>query len=143
MFRAGKPMAKDALTQEYLNSLPIGTVVSSGGGSRGGHVRIARAVPGGVDALAQLIARFTSPDVDLSPQAVDNHAMGTIFEELVRRFNEENNEEAGEHWTPRDAVRLKKLLQDHLGNKMLAVLAAIESRDAAEPRKGTPDGAYD
>ena len=59
-----------------------------------------------VDALAQLIARFTSPDVDLSPQAVDNHAMGTIFEELVRRFNEENNEEAGEHWTPRDAVRL-------------------------------------
>src|SRR5258708_30002690 len=32
--------------------------------------------------------------------------MGTIFEELVRRFNEENNEEAGEHWTPRDAVRL-------------------------------------
>jgi len=37
---------------------------------------------------------------------LDNHAMGTIFEELVRRFNEENNEEAGEHWTPRDAVRL-------------------------------------
>ena len=32
--------------------------------------------------------------------------MGTIFEELVRRFNEENNEEAGEHWTPRDAVTL-------------------------------------
>jgi type I restriction enzyme M protein len=32
--------------------------------------------------------------------------MGTIFEELVRKFNEENNEEAGEHWTPRDAVRL-------------------------------------
>ena len=31
--------------------------------------------------------------------------MGTIFEELVRRFNEENNEEAGEHWTPRDAVQ--------------------------------------
>ena len=32
--------------------------------------------------------------------------MGTIFEELIRRFNEENNEEAGEHWTPRDAVKL-------------------------------------
>ena len=32
--------------------------------------------------------------------------MGTVFEELVRRFNEENNEEAGEHWTPRDAVKL-------------------------------------
>jgi type I restriction enzyme M protein len=37
---------------------------------------------------------------------MDNHAMGTVFEELVRKFNEENNEEAGEHWTPRDAVRL-------------------------------------
>ena len=37
---------------------------------------------------------------------LDNHGMGSIFEELVRRFNEENNEEAGEHWTPRDAVRL-------------------------------------
>ncbi len=32
--------------------------------------------------------------------------MGTVFEELVRKFNEENNEEAGEHWTSRDAVRL-------------------------------------
>ncbi len=32
--------------------------------------------------------------------------MGTIFEELVRRLNEENNEDAGEHWTPRDAVKL-------------------------------------
>ena len=32
--------------------------------------------------------------------------MGTIFEDLVRRFNEDNNEEAGEHWTPRDAVEL-------------------------------------
>jgi len=37
---------------------------------------------------------------------MDNHSMGTVFEELVRKFNEENNEEAGEHWTPRDAVKL-------------------------------------
>ncbi|MFN0191415.1 MAG: class I SAM-dependent DNA methyltransferase, partial [Aestuariivirga sp.] len=37
---------------------------------------------------------------------IDNHSMGTVFEELVRKFNEDNNEEAGEHWTPRDAVRL-------------------------------------
>ena len=70
------------------------------------------------DALATLIEKFLSPDVNLSPHPVlhgdgsikhpglDNHAMGTIFEELVRRFNEENNEEAGEHWTPRDAVTL-------------------------------------
>ena len=70
------------------------------------------------DALGALIEKFTSPTVNLSPEPVkdkdgnvklpglDNHAMGTMFEELVRRFNEENNEEAGEHWTPRDAVRL-------------------------------------
>lgn len=70
------------------------------------------------DAIGTLIEKFLSPDVNLSPNPVingdgtvkqpglDNHAMGTVFEELVRRFNEENNEEAGEHWTPRDAVKL-------------------------------------
>ena len=70
------------------------------------------------DALGTLIEKLTSPDVNLSPAPVmntdgsvrhpglDNHGMGSIFEELVRRFNEENNEEAGEHWTPRDAVAL-------------------------------------
>ena len=70
------------------------------------------------DALGTLIEKLTSPDINLSPYSVkyadgsvrhpglDNHGMGSIFEELVRRFNEENNEEAGEHWTPRDAVRL-------------------------------------
>ncbi|HBL31885.1 MAG TPA: restriction endonuclease subunit S, partial [Acidobacteria bacterium] len=70
------------------------------------------------DALGTLIEKLLSPDINLSPNPVlhgdgsvkhpglDNHAMGTIFEELVRRFNEDNNEEAGEHWTPRDAVKL-------------------------------------
>jgi len=58
------------------------------------------------DALGTLISKFLDPEIDLSPTGIDNHAMGTIFEELVRKFNEENNEEAGEHWTPRDAVRL-------------------------------------
>ena len=70
------------------------------------------------DALGTLIEKFLSPEINLSPipvsnmdgsvrlPALDNHGMGTIFEELVRRFNEESNEEAGEHWTPRDAVKL-------------------------------------
>jgi type I restriction enzyme M protein len=58
------------------------------------------------DALGTLINKFLDPEMDLSPVRIDNHDMGMIFEELVRRFNEENNEEAGEHWTPRDAVRL-------------------------------------
>ncbi len=58
------------------------------------------------DAIGTLINKFLDPEIDLSPAGIDNHAMGTVFEELVRKFNEENNEEAGEHWTPRDAVRL-------------------------------------
>jgi type I restriction enzyme M protein len=70
------------------------------------------------DALGTLIEKFLDPEINLSPKALlngngsvkhpamDNHAMGTVFEELVRKFNEENNEEAGEHWTPRDAVKL-------------------------------------
>ena len=70
------------------------------------------------DAIAPLIEKFLDPDINLSPNpvlngdgtvkhpAMDNHSMGTVFEELVRKFNEDNNEEAGEHWTPRDAVKL-------------------------------------
>jgi type I restriction enzyme M protein len=58
------------------------------------------------DALGTLINKFLDPDIDLSPAGIDNHAMGTIFEELVRKFNEDNNEEAGQHWTPRDAIHL-------------------------------------
>ena len=70
------------------------------------------------DVLGHLIEKFIDPEINLSPNPVldgqgnirlpglDNHAMGTIFEELIRRFNEENNEEAGEHFTPRDVVRL-------------------------------------
>jgi type I restriction enzyme M protein len=85
------------------------------------------------DALGTLIGKLLSPDINLSPKPVlhgdgsvkhpglDNHAMGTIFEELVRRFNEENNEEAGEHWTPRDAVRLMAKLI------FLPIAKAVES----------------
>ncbi len=70
------------------------------------------------DSLGTLINKFLDPEINLSPNPVlhgdgtvkhpgmDNHSMGTVFEELVRKFNEDNNEEAGEHWTPRDAVRL-------------------------------------
>lgn len=72
------------------------------------------------DILGAVIEKFVSPDINLGPEPVykdaektiiahpglDNHGMGTIFEELIRKFNEENNEEAGEHWTPRDVVEL-------------------------------------
>lgn len=72
---------------------------------------------GGV--LGMLIEKFVDPRINLSNQpvlddegkeklpALDNHSMGTVFEELLRRFNEENNvTEAGEHFTPRDIVEL-------------------------------------
>ncbi|MCP3956837.1 MAG: N-6 DNA methylase, partial [bacterium] len=85
------------------------------------------------DALGTLIEKYLDPGINLSPEPVygadgtvrlpglDNHAMGTLFEELVRRFNEDNNEEAGEHWTPRDAVKLMARLI------FLPVAARIES----------------
>ena len=70
------------------------------------------------DLLGFLLEKFLDPSINLSPkpvlnadgsvrlEALDNHGMGTVFEELIRRFNEENNEEAGEHFTPRDVVQL-------------------------------------
>jgi len=92
------PNVQDILTNfEFRNTLP----------------RLSKA-----DALGTLIAKFLESEINLSPNPVtngdgsvkhppmDNHSMGTVFEELVRKFNEENNEEAGEHWTPRDAVKL-------------------------------------
>lgn len=72
------------------------------------------------DVLGAVIEKFVSPTMNLSPKpvytddtmqtiklpALDNHGMGTIYEELLRKFNEDNNEEAGEFWTPRDVVDL-------------------------------------
>ena len=70
------------------------------------------------DKLGELIEKYLDSSINLSPYPVsdasgntklpglDNHGMGTVFEELIRRFNEENNEEAGEHFTPRDVVSL-------------------------------------
>lgn len=70
------------------------------------------------DILGAVIEKFVNPTINLSVEpvlddngeiklpALDNHTMGTIFEELIRKFNEENNEEAGEHFTPRDVVEL-------------------------------------
>ncbi len=70
------------------------------------------------DILGNLIEKFLDSSINLSPKPIydqdgnikipplDNHAMGTIFEELIRRFSEESNEEAGEHFTPRDVVQL-------------------------------------
>ena len=56
--------------------------------------------------LFMLIKKFNETTLDLSPKNISNHDMGTIFEELIRKFSETSNEEAGEHFTPRDVVKL-------------------------------------
>lgn len=82
------------------------------------------------DRLLSIIERITDPRINLTDKpatdsdglplpALTNVGMGTVFEELLRRFNEENNEEAGEHFTPRDAISLLAHLvfepvKDHL-----------------------------
>ena len=69
------------------------------------------------DKLFDVVEKFTSDDINLSPIAakdaegrsqppLTNHGMGYVFEELIRKFNEENNEEAGEHFTPREVIKL-------------------------------------
>jgi len=54
--------------------------------------------------LYLLIDKFT--EFDLHPSKIDNHQMGSIYEELLRRFSEMSNEESGDHFTPRDVVKL-------------------------------------
>ena len=69
------------------------------------------------DVLLDVVEKFVSPKINLTPnEAVDpdgyrlpalsNLGMGYVFEELIRKFNEENNEEAGEHFTPREVIEL-------------------------------------
>lgn len=56
--------------------------------------------------LYKVVQYFSDPKIDLSPKNISNHEMGLVFEELIRRFAEGSNETAGEHFTPRDIVRL-------------------------------------
>ena len=69
------------------------------------------------DVLLEVLEKFIDPHINLSPNAtidpdgnklppLTNHGMGYVFEELIRKFNEENNEEAGEHFTPREVIDL-------------------------------------
>lgn len=69
------------------------------------------------DILVDVLEKFTSPYINLTPEdkldpegntlpGLSNLGMGYVFEELIRRFNEENNEEAGEHFTPREVIQL-------------------------------------
>ena len=66
------------------------------------HIQIDRLAKAGL--LYQVAERFAS--IDLHPDVVDNHQMGLVFEELIRKFAELSNETAGEHFTPREVIRL-------------------------------------
>jgi type I restriction enzyme M protein len=86
------------------------------------------------DVLHDVIEKFVSDEINLSPNdrkgpdgrnqpGLSNLGMGYVFEELIRKFNEENNEEAGEHFTPREVIKLMTNLvfipvKDHLPNPL-------------------------
>lgn len=74
-------------------------------------------------------------EVDLSPKAISNNEMGLVFEELIRRFAEGSNETAGEHFTPRDIVRLTTDLVISTDDKALRQDGAI--RTIYDPTAGT------
>ena len=70
--------------------------------------------------------------VDLRPEAVSNHDMGYIFEELIRKFSEQSNETAGEHYTPREVIRLMvRLLLEPDGERIKGESKIIEMYDPA------------
>ena len=76
--------------------------------------------------------KFT--EIDLHPDQVDNHTMGQVFEELLRRFSEMSNETSGEHYTPRDVVRLlvSLLFAEHHEDLRGQGLSAVSSIRVAE-----------
>ena len=83
--------------------------------------------------LYMIVEKFSS--FDLSPEKVSNHQMGLMFEELIRKFAEASNETAGEHFTPRDIVRLTTSLVFALDDEVLTKNAVV--RSLYDPTAGT------
>jgi type I restriction enzyme M protein len=83
--------------------------------------------------LYQVVAKFA--DLDMSPATVSNVAMGYIFEELIRRFSEASNESAGEHFTPREVIRLMVNLLLHEDDDVLRKPGSV--RSLYDPACGT------
>jgi type I restriction enzyme M protein len=90
------------------------------------------------DVLLDVLEKFVSPYINLSPKvgedpdgkklpALTNLGMGYVFEELIRKFNEENNEEAGEHFTPREVIKLMThLVFDPIKNRLPPVMTIYD-----------------
>ncbi|MBP8772845.1 MAG: SAM-dependent DNA methyltransferase [Aeromonadaceae bacterium] len=85
------------------------------------------------DLLYKVVRNFAN--VDLSPEAVDNYHMGLVFEELIRKFAESSNETAGEHFTPRDIVRLTTSLVFAADDEALTTAGVV--RTIYDPTAGT------
>lgn len=95
------------------------------------------------DRLLAMIERITDPYLNLTDKPatdpnglplppVSNHDMGTVFEELLRRFNEENNEEAGEHFTPRDAISLlAHLVFEPVGDNLPKIISIYDPAEGS------------
>ena len=90
------------------------------------------------DVLLDVLEKFISPKINLTPDeredsdgnrlpALTNLGMGYVFEELIRKFNEENNEEAGEHFTPREVIELMThLVFDPIKDKLPPVMTIYD-----------------
>ena len=90
------------------------------------------------DVLLDVLEKFVSPYVNLSPNVgedpdgkklpgLTNLGMGYVFEELIRKFNEENNEEAGEHFTPREVIKLMThLVFDAIKDRLPSVMTIYD-----------------
>lgn len=88
--------------------------------------------------LLDVIERFISPYINLTPHdtedpegnilpALSNLGMGYVFEELIRKFNEENNEEAGEHFTPREVIHLMThLMFDPIKDRLPSIMTIYD-----------------
>ncbi|MCX4048800.1 class I SAM-dependent DNA methyltransferase [Aeromonas caviae] len=85
------------------------------------------------DLLYKVVRNFAN--VDLSPETVDNYHMGLVFEELIRKFAESSNETAGEHFTPRDIVRLTTSLIFAADDEALTTAGVV--RTIYDPTAGT------
>ncbi|MHB1009848.1 MAG: type I restriction-modification system subunit M [Propionibacteriaceae bacterium] len=85
------------------------------------------------DRLYLVVQQFA--DADMHPSTVSNAVMGSVFEDLIRRFAEASNETAGEHFTPRDAIRLMVDLLLHPDSEMLTQPGAV--RTIYDPTAGT------
>ena len=90
------------------------------------------------DVLLDVLEKFTSPNINLTPHEIEdpdgnklpaltNLGMGYVFEELIRKFNEDNNEEAGEHFTPREVIELMThLVFDPVKDKLPPVMTIYD-----------------